>query len=90
MIFAPSGTIEAGCDVVLTNNTDDFTRAIVPGGHLLPAIRTPDQFFEQLIAEGLGEDLAQTVARISAKLKRPSRSPTEILDGLEVGSELGL
>ncbi len=79
-----AAAIEAGCDVVLTNNTDDFNKAIVPDGHCVPAILTPDQFFEQLITEGLGEDLVETVARISAKLKRPSRSPTEILDGLEV------
>lgn len=79
-----AAAIEAGCDVLLTNNTDDFTKAIVPDGRHVPAILTPDQFFEQLIAEGLGEDLAQTVSRISAKLMRPHRSPTEILDGFEV------
>jgi hypothetical protein len=70
--------------VVLTNNIDDFARANVPDCHRVPAILTPDQFFEQLIAEGLGEDLAQTVSRISTKLRKPYRSPTEILEGLEV------
>jgi predicted nucleic acid-binding protein len=79
-----AAAIEAGCDVVLTNNTDDFTKAKVPDGRPVPAILTPDQFFGHLIADGLGEDLAQTVLRISAKLRRPSRSPTEVLEGLEV------
>jgi predicted nucleic acid-binding protein len=79
-----AAAMEAGCDVVLTNNTDDFTKAKVPDGRRVPAILTPDQFFSRLIADGLGEDLAQTVSRISAKLKRPYRSPTETLEGLEV------
>jgi predicted nucleic acid-binding protein len=79
-----AAAIEARCDVVLTNNTDDFTKAKVPDGRRMPAILAPDQFFSRLIADGLGEDLAQTVSRISAKLKKPYRSPTEILDGLEV------
>ena len=64
-----AAAIEAGCDVVLTNNTDDFTKAKVPDGRRVPAVLTPDQFFSRLFAEGLGEDLAQTVSRISAKLK---------------------
>jgi predicted nucleic acid-binding protein len=79
-----AAAIEAGCGVVLTNNNGDFTRAIIPHGHRVPAILTPDEFFSRLIADGLGEDLAQTVLRMSAKLKRPYRSPAEILDGLEV------
>jgi predicted nucleic acid-binding protein len=79
-----AAAMEAGCVVVLTNNADDFTKAKVPDGRRVPAILTPDQFFSRLIADGLGEDLAQTVSRISAKLKRPYRSPTEILEGLEV------
>jgi predicted nucleic acid-binding protein len=79
-----AASMEAGCDVVLTNNTDDFTKASVPDDRRVPAILTPDQFFSRLIADGLGEDLAQTVSRNSAKLKRPYRSPTEILEGLEV------
>jgi hypothetical protein len=80
-----AAAIEARCDVVLTNNTDDFTKAKVSDGRRVPAILTPDQFFSRLIADGLGEDLAQTVSRISAKLKRPYRSPTEILEGLVCG-----
>jgi predicted nucleic acid-binding protein len=79
-----AAAMEAGCDVVLTNNIDDFTKAKVPDGRRVPAILTPDQFFSGLIADGLDEDLAQTVSRISAKLKRPYRSPTEILEGLEI------
>jgi predicted nucleic acid-binding protein len=83
-LFHLAAAMEAGCDVVLTNNIDDFTKANVPDGRRVPAILTPDQFFSRLIADGLGEDLAKTVSRISAKLKKPFRSPTEILDGLEV------
>lgn len=76
--------IQSGCDVLLTNNTRDFTKAVVPGGHRVPVVLTPDQFFGQLIAEGLDADLAETVLRISTKLKQPVRSPTQLLDGLEV------
>ena len=79
-----AAAIQSGCDVLLTNNTRDFIKAVVPEGHRVPVILTPDQFFRQLIAEGLGADLAETVLRISAKLIRPVRSPTQILDGLEI------
>jgi hypothetical protein len=69
---------------VLTNNTRAFTRAVVPVGSTVPAVLTPDQLFSGLITESLGADLAQTVLRISSKLKNPLRSQTEIVDGLEV------
>jgi predicted nucleic acid-binding protein len=78
-----AAAIVSNCDVLLTNNIRDFTKAFVPDGQRVPTILTPEQLFREFISDGLGQDLAQTVLRISEKLRRPPRSPQQILDGLE-------
>jgi predicted nucleic acid-binding protein len=79
-----AAAIESCCDVVLTNNIRHFTKVTVPEGRRVPEILTPEQFFLRLIDEGLGSDLAETVLRICAKLKKPRRSTMQLLDGLAV------
>ena len=76
-----AAAIECDCDVVLTNNIRHFTKAVVPEGRRVPEILTPEQFFGKLIAEGLGPDLAETVLRISAKLKSPKKVTAGITRG---------
>jgi predicted nucleic acid-binding protein len=79
-----AAAVQTGCDILLTNNYRDFTKAVVPERFVVPTILTPEQFFGQLIANGLGSDLGRTIERISEKLKSPPRSPKQILDGLQV------
>lgn len=79
--LAAAITVEA--DVILTSNTSDFEKAQVPDTLTCVSILGPDDFFVQLINDGLGTDVAATIRRMSARLKRPPRTPTEIIDGLE-------
>lgn len=78
-----AAAISADADMILTSNTPDFDRAIAPSTMTRIHVVNPDEFFEQLIDEGLGDDIRATIARMSARLKRPPRTPDEIIDGLE-------
>ena len=75
--------IHAQADFILTSNTSDFENAKIPESVLRISITKPDDFFTQLIIDGLGDDLTTTISRMSARLKRPHRTPSEIVDGLE-------
>lgn len=77
-----AAAVAAGATVIVTENTTDFTRARVPTGFAMPRIATPDQLFSSLIADGLQDDLLATVARMSARLKNPPRTQSEIIKGL--------
>lgn len=78
-----AAAIHARADVILTSNTSDFENAKVPESVFRISITKPDDFFTQLIIDGLGDDLTTTISRMSARLKRPNRTPSEIVDGLE-------
>lgn len=75
--------IAGGADFLITENTADFATAGIPDGLTPVEIVTPDQFFVRLVRSGFEDDVLETVQRISVKLKKPARTPTEILDGLE-------
>ena len=79
-----AAAITGGADFIITENTTDFLTAHVPDGVTPPAIVTPDEFFAQLLAAGFEDDVLGVVQRISTKLKKPPRTPSEILDGLEL------
>lgn len=78
-----AAAIHAQADVILTSNTSDFENAKIPESMFRISITKPDDFFTQLIIDGLGDDLTTTISRMSARLKRPHRTPSEIVDGLE-------
>ena len=78
-----AAAITGGADFIITENTADFLTAHVPDEVTPPQIVTPDEFFAQLLRDGFEDDVFGVVQRISMKLKNPSRSPSEILDGLE-------
>ena len=77
-----AAAIAAGADAIITANTSDYVKATIPPELNPVEVVAPDDFFERPALDGLDVDLAATVRRISAKLKNPPRSPTEILDGL--------
>ena len=79
-----AAAITGGADFMITENTADFLAANVPDDVTPPAIVTPDEFFAQLLAAGFEDDVLGVVQRISTKLKNPPRTPSEILDGLEL------
>lgn len=75
--------ISSQADVILTCNIRDFERTEAPNSlHAVDVVR-PDDFFEQLVVDGLGTDLTATIRRMSSRLARPHRAPPEILAGLE-------
>lgn len=78
-----AAAMSAEADMILTSNTPDFDRATVPSTMSRIDVVTPDGFFEQLIDEGLGDDVRATIGRMSDRLKRPPRTPANIIDGLE-------
>ena len=78
-----AAAMSAEADMILTSNTPDFDRATVPSTMSRIDVVTPDGFFEQLIDEGLGDDIRATIGRMSARLRRPPRTPEDIIDGLE-------
>lgn len=78
-----AAAISADADSILTSNTADFEQATVPSTMTRIHAVAPDGFFEQLIDEGLGDDIRATIARMSARLRRPARTPGEIVDGLK-------
>jgi hypothetical protein len=47
--------------VIFTSNTADFDQATVPSTMTRVHAVTPDDFFEQLIDEGLGNDIRATI-----------------------------
>lgn len=71
--------------MILTSNTPDFNRATVPSTMSRTDVVTPDGFFEQLVGEGLGDDIRATIGRISDRLKPPPRTPADLIDGLDRG-----
>lgn len=73
---------EAGADALVTWNLADYADVKIPTGAHQVEIETPDEAFVGLIGEGLGEDLVETVARMSARLKQPPLSPVEVLGAL--------
>lgn len=77
-----AAAVAAGATVIVTENTTDFTRARVPDGFAMPRVATPDELFTGLIADGLQDELLATIARMSARLKNPPGTPSEIIDGL--------
>jgi predicted nucleic acid-binding protein len=77
-----AAAVAAEATVIVTENTTDFARARVPDDFTMPLIATPDQLFISLIADGLQDDLLATIARMSARLKNPPRTPSEIIEGL--------
>jgi len=79
-----AAAITGGADFIITQNIADFLTAHAPDDVTPPAIVTPDEFFAQLLAAGLEDDVRGVVQRISTKLKNPPRTPSEILDGLEL------
>jgi predicted nucleic acid-binding protein len=78
-----AAAMSAEADMILTSNTPDFDRATVPPTMSRIDVVTPDRFFEQLIDEGLGDDIRATIGRMSDRLRRPPRTPEGIIDGLE-------
>jgi hypothetical protein len=66
----------------MTWNLADFAGVKFPTVASQVEIETPDETFVGLIGEGLGEDLVETVTRMSARLNRPPLSPVEVLDAL--------
>ena len=78
-----AAALHARADHILTSNTSDFEHAKVPESVFRISITKPDDFFTQLIIDGLGDDLTTTITRMSARLTRLHRTPTVIVDGLE-------
>jgi len=78
-----AAAVSAQADVILTSNTRDFERMEIPSSLPAVAVVRPDDFFDQLVVDGLGADLKATIQRMSARLTKPHRTPSEILDGLE-------
>ena len=78
-----AAAIQARADHILTSNTGDFENAKVPESVYGVSITKPDDFFAQLIDDGFGDDLTTTINRMSARLTRPHRTPSQIVDGLE-------
>lgn len=77
-----AAALHARADHILTSNTSDFERATVRESTSSVSVTTPDDFFAQLIVDGFGDDLTRTIRRMSARLTRPHRTPSEIVDGL--------
>lgn len=77
-----AAAVESGADAVMTWNLADFAGVKFPTVASQVEIETPDETFVGLIGERLGEDLVETVIRMSARLNRPPLGPVEVLDAL--------
>lgn len=78
-----AAAITGGADFIITENTRDFLKAVIPADVTLPTIVSPDEFFVRLLRDGFEDDILDTLRRMSSKLKNPPRSTSELLDGLE-------
>lgn len=79
-----AAAIGGNIDIVLTANVRDFSTATVPIGFHRPAIQKPDDFFCQLIADGLQEDLIAITIDMANRCKNPPMTWREILARLTI------
>jgi predicted nucleic acid-binding protein len=77
-----AAAIAAGADHLVTNNTADFTTASIPSDLVAPQIVTPDDFMMRFVSEGLADDLAATIERMTVRLDRPPMTTDEMLSRL--------
>jgi predicted nucleic acid-binding protein len=82
-----AAAIAGNVDTVMTSNVRDFSTAVLPAGLCGPDIKRPDDFFCQLIAEGLHDDLVEITMGMAKRCKNPPMTWHEILARL---SKVGL
>ena len=70
--------------MIMTNNVDDFVKAVVPSRFRRPTIMRPDEYFSALIEEGLGDDLRAITIDMARRCTRPPMAWDEVLDRLAV------